>query len=96
MHPKIRKIKRRNNEKLVEKNRERILSVEGAAEYKTRMYTVEPVFGNIKFNTGFNRFLLRGIEKVKGEFNLACIGHNLKKIAKYMQTNKLGIEVLVN
>lgn len=31
---------------------------------------VEPVFGQIKQARGFRQFLLRGIEKVRGEWSL--------------------------
>lgn len=48
--------------------------------YDLRKITVEPVYGNLKENMGFRGFLLRGVEKVKIEFNLACIAHNLQKI----------------
>jgi hypothetical protein len=44
---------------------------------------VEPVFGNLKFNFGFTRFSLRGLAKVRGEFLLICIAHNLKKLAQW-------------
>ena len=42
--------------------------------------TVEPVIGNIKQNMGFREFLLKGLDKVKIEMNLASIAHNLGKI----------------
>ena len=48
--------------------------------YRLRKITVEPVYGNLKENLGFRGFLLRGVEKVKIEFNLACIAHKLQKI----------------
>lgn len=48
--------------------------------YDLRKITAEPVIGNIKANLGFREFLLRGLEKVKIELNLACIAHNLQKI----------------
>jgi hypothetical protein len=38
----------------------------------------------MKFNLGYRYFLLRGSEKVKGEFNLMCIAHNLKKINRFL------------
>jgi hypothetical protein len=38
---------------------------------------VEPVFGQTKEARGLRRFLLRGLEKVNGEWSLMCIGHNL-------------------
>lgn len=53
----------------------------GAATYHQRKCLVEPVFGNLKFNLGFTRFTLRGLAKVRGEFFLMCIAHNLKKLA---------------
>jgi len=62
----------------------KIVSPEGEKEYKKRMHTVEPVFGNIKFNLGYRYFLLRGLDKVKGESNLMSIAHNLKKIHKFL------------
>ena len=45
--------------------------------YALRMQTVEPVFGQIKQGRGFRQFLLRGLEKVSGEWSLICTGHNL-------------------
>jgi len=88
---KYKTIIRDKNEHFVEANREKILSQEGKKEYQKRMHTVEPVFGNIKFNLGYRQFLLRGLKKVKGEFNLMCIAHNLKKIFKYVIENELNL-----
>ena len=61
---------------------EKLSSQSGRAIYNRRQAIVEPVFGNIKFNLGFTRFSLRGLRKVKGEFLLMCIAHNLKKMAR--------------
>ena len=69
------------------------MSEEGAKKYQKRMHTVEPVYGNIKFNLGFRQFLLRGIDNVKGEFNLMCVAHNLQKIWKYCTANKIDLEL---
>ena len=44
------------------------------------METVEPVFGQIKQGRGFRQFLLRGLEKVQGEWSLICTRHNLLKL----------------
>jgi len=88
---KYKKLARMKNEKFVEKNRKQLLSESGTIEYKKRMHTVEPVFGNIKFNLGFRQFLLRGLLKVKGEFSLMCIAHNLKKIASYCCKNNIRL-----
>jgi hypothetical protein len=40
----------------------------------------EPVFGHIKQARNFRRFLLRGIDKVRGEWALICTAHNLAKL----------------
>ena len=45
--------------------------------YALRMATVEPAFGQIKPGRGFRQFLLRGLEKVNGEWALICPVHNL-------------------
>ncbi|MFH1327815.1 MAG: IS1182 family transposase [Candidatus Bathyarchaeota archaeon] len=62
--------------------KEKMKSDEGKKVYSLRKISVEPVYGNMKQNLGFREFLLRGKEKVKIEFNLACIAHNLQKIWK--------------
>jgi hypothetical protein len=46
-----------------------------------RPIEVESVFGRLKHNWGFRRFLLRGIEKVNTEWGILCIAHNLAKAA---------------
>jgi transposase len=52
---------------------------EGKKIYSRRKVIVEPVFGQIK-NRGFRQFLLRGIEKVRGEWSLIALSHNLLKL----------------
>ena len=46
-----------------------------------RPIEVESAFGDIKSNVGVRRFLLKGLEKVKIEWGLYAIGHNMRKIA---------------
>ena len=48
--------------------------------YKKRKTIVEPVFGQIKANLGFQGFSVRGIKRAGGEFSLVCAAHNIKKI----------------
>jgi transposase len=90
---KRRIIERDKNEHFVEENREKILSESGKKKYQKRMHTVEPVFGNLKFNLGFRQFLLRGLNKVKGEFNLMCIAHNIRKIATHVNLNNMNLKL---
>ncbi|HEV3261601.1 MAG TPA: IS1182 family transposase [Gemmataceae bacterium] len=55
----------------------------GRALYAARKGIVEPVFGQIKAVRGFRRFLLRGLAKVRGEWRLVCLTHNLLKLWRY-------------
>jgi len=50
------------------------------SRYRMRKQTAEPVIGQIKQARGFRQFLLRGREKVGGEWSLVCIAHNLLKL----------------
>ncbi len=54
----------------------------------------EPVFGNIACNQKANNFLCRGKPKVKIEFGLACIAHNLVKISNWIKKEKKEIKNL--
>jgi transposase len=55
----------------------------GRALYARRKVIVEPVFGQIKAGRGFRRFLLRGLDNIRGEWCLVCVTHNLLKIWRY-------------
>jgi transposase len=61
--------------------RENLTSVEGKKLRALRGVEVESVFGRLKEDWGFRRFLLRGLEKVKTEFGLLCIAQNMAKLA---------------
>lgn len=52
----------------------------GAAVYAARKGIVEPVIGQIKHARGFRQFVLRGFEKVQGEWSLVCTTHNILKL----------------
>lgn len=58
----------------------RLSTVAGKALYAKRKSTIEPAFGLIKQVQGFRQFLLRGQQAVSGEWNLVCIGYNLKRM----------------
>jgi hypothetical protein len=66
----------------VERMERKLETKVGAAVYATRKYIVEPVFGQIKQARGFRQFLLRGLEKVRGEWALICMTHNILKFHK--------------
>ena len=62
--------------------REKLLSEQGVAHRSQRPADVEAVFGNIKQNKKFTRFMLRGKENVLIEAGLIALVHNLVKMAK--------------
>ncbi len=64
----------------VETMKHRLQTQTGRALYARRKSTVEPVFGIIKAVMGFRQFLLRGVESVRGEWNLVCMAWNLKRL----------------
>ena len=63
-------------QKMARRNRTK----QGKEEYARRKVIIEPVFGQIKSGLGFRNFLLRGLEKMKGEWKLVCLTHNLLKL----------------
>ena len=65
------------------KLRAKLRTAQGRAVYGLRKGVVEPVFGQIKGARGFRRFCLRGLEKIKGEWRLVCLTHNLLKLWRY-------------
>ena len=64
---------------LVDRMSRKLHTKAGAAVYAARKGIVEPVIGQIKQARGFRQFLLRGIEKVQGEWSLGCTTHNILK-----------------
>jgi hypothetical protein len=55
-------------------------SEHGGERYRKRRQTVEPVFGHTKHNKGVTRFLRRGRVKVRTEWRLHMMSHNLTKL----------------
>lgn len=68
------------NADAVSEMKHRLKTKDGRAIYAKRKCTVEPVFGIIKAIMGFRQFLLRGVESVRGEWNLVCMAWNLKRM----------------
>src|SRR5450432_2081252 len=64
----------------VEAMRHRLQTKEGNKRYALRKQTPEPVFGIIKSVLGFRQFLLRGLENVRGEWNLVTMAWNMKRM----------------
>lgn len=63
-----------------ERMQRKLMTNEGREKYARRKAVAEPPFGQIKQARGFRQFLLRGLEKVCGEWALICLTHNLLKL----------------
>ena len=80
---------------LIDKMREKLKSKDGKGVYGKRKAVVEPAIGNMSYNLGFREFLLRGIEKVKGEYSLICIAHNLLKIRTFLKRYGVSLKEML-
>jgi len=60
----------------------------GRREYGKRKGIIEPIFGQIKQARGFRQFLLRGLDKIRAEWRLICLTHNLLKLHRHQLTTK--------
>jgi hypothetical protein len=63
-----------------ERMRRKTRTKKGRAVYKRRKHVAEPPFGFIKQGLGFRQFLLRGLEKVSGEWKLVTLAYNLRRL----------------
>ena len=70
-------------ESYTDRMKKRIDSPEGRARYGERFATVEPVFANLRYNKGLDRFTLRGQAKVDAQWKLFCLVHNIEKLAHH-------------
>lgn len=66
----------------VDRARHRLTTPAGRATYGQRKATAEPVFGTIKQALGFRQFLLRGVEKARGEWKLINAARNIKRMER--------------
>jgi transposase len=66
----------------------RVLATEaGRASYALRKITIEPVYGQIKYNRGVTRFMRRGRAAVQSEWRLVTATHNLLKLHSHWIAN---------
>lgn len=75
-----RSISRDGYEGYRDRMRTKLITEQGKTLYGKRKCIVEPVIGQIKTRGGFSQFLLRGLQKVRIEWKIGTIAHNLLKI----------------
>jgi hypothetical protein len=76
-------IVQRELEEAVARMKQLVDSERGHELIAKRFATVEPVFGNLRYNKGLMRFTLRGRSKVDGQWQLCCLVHNIEKLANH-------------
>ena len=82
------------NLSIIDRMRRKLRTKKGRERYGLRKELPEPVFGQIKQARGFSQFLLRGSDKVSGEWKVICIGHNLLKLFSAHRKGLLSREIL--
>lgn len=75
----------------LERMRYRLKTVEGRSLYGKRKSTVEPVFGQIKQMMGFRQFMVRGLERVSGEWTLVTMAYNIRRLFQLKNGRKKTI-----
>ena len=78
---------------VADRMRRKLRTKQGKKRYALRKELPEPVFGQIKQVRGFRQFLLRGKEKVRGEWRFICAGHNVLKLFGASNAGLVGQEL---
>jgi hypothetical protein len=65
------------------RRKRRIDAPAGRTPYGQRVATVEPVFANLRYHKGLDRFTLRGRIKVDAQWKRFCLVHDIEKLAHH-------------
>ncbi len=84
--------KRDPQENQMDQMKAKIDSDTGRKMITRRFATVEPVFGNLRWNKRLHRFTLRGRTKVDGQWKLYCMVHNIENVSYIMDTRTKTIQ----
>ncbi|MCK4705260.1 MAG: transposase, partial [Gammaproteobacteria bacterium] len=85
---KTKQIQRWEHEAVIDRHKERMNK--SSAEMIKRGSYVEHPFGTLKHRAGMNHFMMRGLEKCRGEFSLMVLGYNFTRAV-----NLLGVRLLM-
>lgn len=87
-----RAVRVRPQEQLLRRHREKMGGEQAKAYMRRRSAVVEPVFGVLKEHLGLSRFLRRGLDNARAEWQLLCAAYNLRKLWKWrMQVLRTAI-----
>ena len=83
-------LSRSEHQEVVERHRAKMQALDSSF-YAQRAGMVEHPFGTLKNRAGWRHFLVRGLEKVRGEWSLMALGYNFTRLL-----NIVGIETFIN
>jgi hypothetical protein len=79
-----RSVSRWEHEDVLERHYARMASEEGCERMRRRTAIVEHPFGTFKCRAGYRHFLLRGLNKVCGEWSLMALCYNFTRVLKIL------------
>jgi transposase len=83
----IKQLYRWEHEAVVERHKQRM--AQKPSIMKQRGALVEHPFGTLKHRAGMHHFLMRGLEKCRGEFSLMTLAYNFTRVLNIIGINKL-------
>jgi len=83
----VKQFQRWEHEDVIERHRQRMEQQPGIM--KKRAALVEHPFGTLKHRAGMNHFLMRGLEKCRGEFSLMVLTYNFTRVLTILGTDTL-------
>ena len=83
-----RSVSRVEGEEVIEALRERMKTAEAKALYKRRRSTVERAYADLKVHRRLDRFSGRGLARVRAEFRLHCLVHNLLVVVRHARAQR--------
>ena len=84
---KTRVIQRWEYQEVIERHKRRM--AQGAERIKERGRIVEHPFGTLKSRCGLHQFLMRGLEKCRGEFSLMAMAYNFTRVLNILGAQRL-------
>jgi hypothetical protein len=86
-------VQRSEHEELIQAHRAWMETAEAKAVYRLRGQTIEIVFADVKEHRGLRRFSGHGLARVRTEFALEVLLHNLL-VAHRLSSQRLNMEAM--
>jgi hypothetical protein len=90
-----RSVQRHEHEELIQAHRAWMATAEAKAVYRLRGQTIEIVFADVKEHRGLRRFSGHGLVRVRTEFALEVLLHNLLVVHRFLR-QRLNTEAMLH